>query len=402
MQGLSFSSLVFVTSLASCTIVTRQPDQQAGGANMMSGMAGLSGASTGDGGAPPSDGGAASSGAPSSTGFGGALATGGWTNVTSNLAGLMSECGNLSALFTKPDEDLLIAGVAKRGLWSSTDGGQTWAHMGEGKNSDEISHRPSTIVWDPDDSNQFWEAGIYGAAAYRTTDDGQNFTLLGDAAHCDLLSVDLSDPSRKTLLAGGHEQSRTLNLSTDSGKTWKPVGMDLPDKTNCTLPLIIDSKTFLVGCGGYGGGFTGIYRSTDGGASWTAVSMSGGASAPLVASDGSIYWATANPGGMARSTDQGETWQDVAPTNLLRQEAPIELPDGRIATLSKDGVAVSADHGANWRLATGALPYDGARSLVYSKQQRAFFVSRFSCDGGGANPVPPDAVMRADFDYRKH
>ncbi|MEP7051087.1 MAG: hypothetical protein ABJB12_12080 [Pseudomonadota bacterium] len=393
MQGLSVSSLAlaFVASLASCTIVTREPDQPGGGSNM-AGSTGLGGGAAANGGA---------SGTASSNDFGGALATGGWTNATSNLAGLPSECGNLSALFTKPDEDLLIAGIAKQGLWASTDGGSTWDHLGEAKKSAAIIHRPTTIVWDPDNSDQFWEAGIYGAAAYRTADDGQTFSLLGDAMHCDLLSVDLSDPSRKTLLAGGHEQSRTLNRSKDGGKTWQPVGMDLPDNTNCTLPLIIDTMTFLVGCGGYGGGFAGIYRSTDGGDSWAVVSMSGGASAPLVASDGSIYWATVNPGGMARSTDQGETWDDVAPTNLLLQEAPIELPDGRIATLSKDGVAVSADHGANWRLATGKLPYGGARSLVYSKQQKAFFVSRFSCDGGGANDVPDDAVMRADFDYEK-
>ncbi len=314
---------------------------------------------------------------------------------------MMSDCGNLSALFTKPDEDLVIAGVAKLGLWSSADGGKTWAHMGDGSKSDAIIHRPTTIVWDPDTADQFWEAGIYGSAAYRTTDDGQTFSLLGDAMHCDLLSVDLSDPARKTLLAGGHEQSKTLNRSTDSGKTWKPVGMDLPDNTNCTYPLIIDTKTFLVGCGGYGGGFTGIYRSTDGGDSWTVVSMSGGASPPLLASDGSIYWPTVTPGGMARSTDQGETWEDVAPTNLLWQQSPVELPDGRIATLSKDGVAVSADHGKSWRLATDKPPYGDARTLIYSKQQKAFFVSRFSCDGGGMNAVPDNAVMRADFDYEK-
>ncbi len=147
--------------------------------------------------------------------------------MTSNLATLQSMCGNLMGFFAKPDEDLVIAGVAGQGLWSSADGGETWTHMGEGKGSDVISHRPTTIVFDPATTDQFWEAGIYGNAAYRTSDDGQTFTVLGDAQHCDLLSVDLSDPARKTLLAGGHEQAKTLNrLDRRYGKTWKPVGMD--------------------------------------------------------------------------------------------------------------------------------------------------------------------------------
>src|SRR5450755_1204186 len=37
--------------------------------------------------------------------------TGAWINATSNLAGVQSECGNLSGLIAKPDEDLLVAGV---------------------------------------------------------------------------------------------------------------------------------------------------------------------------------------------------------------------------------------------------------------------------------------------------
>jgi len=43
---------------------------------------------------------------------------GNWVNVTSNLAGMASECGNMTYVSAKPNEDLVIAGVAQRGLWA--------------------------------------------------------------------------------------------------------------------------------------------------------------------------------------------------------------------------------------------------------------------------------------------
>ena len=46
-----------------------------------------------------------------------------WTNVTGDLAELPSECGNLCLLSVVPGQDKIIAGVAKRGLWQSTEGG---------------------------------------------------------------------------------------------------------------------------------------------------------------------------------------------------------------------------------------------------------------------------------------
>ena len=42
------------------------------------------------------------------------------------------------------------------------------------------------------------------------------FTQLGTVTHNDLISVDFSDPDRKTILAGTHEQKRKLFLSTDN------------------------------------------------------------------------------------------------------------------------------------------------------------------------------------------
>jgi hypothetical protein len=332
---------------------------------------------------------------------------GAWVNVTANLANMASECGNISTVSAKPDEDLLITAVALHGLWATSDGGGSWHPIGVGSDaSATIDHRLSSIAYDPKDPSRYWESGIYGSAGgvYETRDDGNTFVQLGTVTHCDFVSVDWSDPQRLTLLAGGHEQSQTVYRSNDAGMTWSNIGAGLPPNSVCTYPLVIDSQTYVLGCGPYANSTPGIYRSIDGGSNWTMVTRSGGAGAPLVASDGSIYWAGPNGAGMTKSSDGGQTWNDVVGAGIIDGVTPIELPDKRLATLGRSSagrfVKLSQDQGATWRVASPPLPYE-AVGLVYSKQQKAFFVWHSTC-GGGSVPVPPDAIMRFDFDYQKN
>jgi hypothetical protein len=129
--------------------------------------------------------------------------SGNWVNVTSNLAGTTSECGNMTFVSAKPDEDLMIAGIARQGLWGSRDGGTSWHRLGSGSGSATIVNRTGSIIYDPARSEVFWESGIYnGNDVYRTDDDGSVFRGLGSARHNDSVSVDFTDRNRRTLLAG--------------------------------------------------------------------------------------------------------------------------------------------------------------------------------------------------------
>jgi hypothetical protein len=95
----------------------------------------------------------------------------------------------------------------------------------------------------------------------------------------------------------------------------------------------------------------------------------------------------------------------IGGTTTLGSFQPIELPDGRIVTIGTDSevqyVLVSADHGATWKPASAALPFQDPRGVAYSSQRKAFYLWRFSC-GNGSVPVPSNAVMRFDFDYKKN
>ena len=122
-----------------------------------------------------------------------------WVNVTGNLAGMASECGNSTILSPVPGSGTIIAGVALKGLWANSSG-STWSHLGSGAGSDTITNRPTWIAHDPTSPGTFWESGIYnGGGVYRTTDHGRTFHRLGSITHNDYVSVDFSDPDRHTL-----------------------------------------------------------------------------------------------------------------------------------------------------------------------------------------------------------
>jgi len=376
-----------------------------GGATAMGGASGASGA-TATGGAPgaagamgdpPSDAGPPPSGDGGVTPVG-ATPPAAWTNVTANLAGMASECGNTPYLTAHPSRDVLITSVAKKGLWSSIDGGASWKQLWPTAGNDQITNRGSSIVFDPEHPDTFWESGIYnGPGVYRTTDGGATFTALGDAHHIDSVSVDLRDPQRQTLLAGGHEQTQTLYRSADGGRTWTNVGKNLPAGTNfCTNALVIDQNVHLVGCSGYAGGTDGVFRTTDGGKTWAPATTAPAAALPLWASDGTIYWSLVYDRGLIKSTDQGRTWTQTIQGNTLKTGHPIELPDGRIVAPGGKTLMISSDKGLSFQPTGEPMPFV-PNSITYSPYRNAFFIEQFDC----GDAVVAHAISRAGFDYRR-
>ncbi len=307
---------------------------------------------------------------------------------------------------------MLIAGIALQGLWSTEDGGQTWARLGQGPGSATITNRPTSIVYDPQNPNRYWESGIYnGGGAYVTQDDGTTFAQLGDLYHTDYVSVDLSDPMRRTMLSGRHEGSQ-LFRSTDGGATWADLTTRLPPGIGFTTsPRVLSSTDFLLGTASASG--SGIFRSADAGETWTRVYQGGIAGTPLVArADGAMYWLLSDGHGLIRSTDQGQTWVHVVGSGHISPNATdlLELPDGHLATLGIDVVILpdgslstsgslviaSADHGVSWRPISPPLPYVPS-GLVYSPYRQAFYAWHFDCLLDRPDPVKPDAILKFPY-----
>jgi len=328
---------------------------------------------------------------------GGAEPEGKWVNVTANLAGLRSACGNLSLVAAHPTEDMIVAAVANRGLWATRDGGQSWKALGLGALSSKVDNHCMSIVFDPEDPNLFWESGINGQVnVLKTIDAGKHFFDFDILNYVESLSVDFTDPDRQTLLLGGHDTKQEIKRSTDGGKTWTEIGMNFPDSADVsTFPLIVDSNVFLMGSPIHSDGDSGIYRSDDAGDSWTLVNEVGGQAPPLLTSDKLIYWAAPNGRGLVMSADRGETFNVVVGPNLLQSFSPVELPRGRVAAVSAHHIVVSEDKGAHFRFATSALPFQ-INGFTYSPAQKAFFVWHSTC--ADDNDVPRNAIARYDFE----
>lgn len=309
---------------------------------------------------------------------------GSWDNVTNNVLELVPGTGDVMVQ-AHPTSDRVYVGTAYSGLLDSANGGESWKMLGTGSGSAPIVNYTTAFVFDPEHDERFWEVGIYGDSPYYTVDGGQTFVRLGQIARTDFLGVDFTDPERKTLLAGGHEDRR-LALSRDGGKSWTDISAKLPSGSGwATRPLVLDAQTFLVdGC--TGSSDCGVLRSTDGGESWTLVSNLGMVSgAPLVASDGTIYWVLAAYRGMVYSEDHGETWRmtSTGPTDLSTLVPPIELDDGRIVTLGMNSLLATSDRGKTWKPFGPPLPYRamncGIYGFTYSRALKRFFLNHNDC-----------------------
>jgi hypothetical protein len=351
---------------------------------------------------PPPGAGLLTAPGPSAIQSDGGAVAGNWTDITNNLLHLPAICGTLTTVVAKPDEDLLLAGVAGVGAYGSTNGGKSWQPLGamSASGASVIANRMTQVLFDPSDSKHFWEVGIYGPSPLVTSDDGQSFTSIsaGDLHGTDWIGVDFTDPDRKTIVAGSHEEMQILYRSTDGGATWSNIGANLPPNTNCTTPLVVDAQTYVVGCSGFEGGATGLWRTANGAKTWTNVTGLGAGAPPLTASDGSIYWVGIT-GSLIVSGDKGANWTEVSGIGTLAAFSPVELPGNKLAAVGSDNaVVVSTDQGHTWtpaspKLETATEDADVAHGVAYSKQEKQLYTWNSACSNAATQPIVAKSVL---------
>ena len=190
---------------------------------------------------------------------------------------------------TQPN--VFYVGQGDGGVWKSNDYGRTWMPIFD----DQPSQSIGAIAVAPSDPNIIYAASgeglqrpdlSVGDGIYKSTDAGKTWTHLGlrDAQQIPALVVDPRDPNRVFAAALGHpygpNKERGIFLSTDGGQTWKPSlyknedtgGSDVQfDPTN---PDVMYASMWKVRQGPWEDGNKydktggGLFKSTDGGASW--------------------------------------------------------------------------------------------------------------------------------------
>lgn len=200
----------------------------------------------------------------------------------------------------------------------------------------------------------------------------QNTTLLigGQEVAGQVLCVAIS-PDGSRLYIGGHSG---VWRSDDHGTNWRHLEWPQPPSGSMAVPGCLAVPTIfdlavspvnpdlvLAATGPdarFPGSLSGVYRSTDGGASWTRVHVfqQGGTVAPAstlsIAPDNPQLVYAAGQYAVAISNDGGATWTEVVPapnTDFWHVAvAPAESTQRRVYAVGSAGVWYSSDAGAHW------------------------------------------------------
>ena len=238
------------------------------------------------------------------------------------------------------------------GIWKTQDAGQSWRNVSDGYFGGSIG-AVAVSEWDP---NVVYAGGgektvrgnvSHGYGMWKSTDAGKTWESLGldDTRHIGRIRIHPRDPDVVYVSAMGHlygpNEERGLFRSTDGGATWEKI-LYVDDEVGCvdlamdpTNPRILYASFWRILRTPYslesGGEGSSMWKSTDGGDTWTEITRNEGLPSGTVGInamtvspiDPDRVWAIveADDGGVFRSEDGGETWRRTSDDRNLRQRA---------------------------------------------------------------------------------
>ncbi|MGD0192068.1 MAG: glycosyl hydrolase [Rhizomicrobium sp.] len=242
-------------------------------------------------------------------------------------------------------------GAVAGGVWKTTDAGQTWSPLTDHEKFDAIG----AIAVAPSDPNTIYagtgEAAprgdmTWGNGVFKSTDGGKTWKNLGlqDTRQIGAVIVDPANPDIVLVAALGHafgpNPNRGVYRSTDGGKSWTKV-LYRDDRTGAIDVTFDPHNSQIVYASLWqalrqpwnfssGGPGSGLYRSTDGGTTWTQLKGNGIPGGILGRIDVSVSGADSNriyamieakDGGLFRSDDAGNHWSRISSDGRLTQRA---------------------------------------------------------------------------------
>jgi photosystem II stability/assembly factor-like uncharacterized protein len=218
-------------------------------------------------------------------------------------------------------------------------------------------------------------------------------TLLAGTAYFENLIVTNSNPGR---------YDGNLQLSTNGGQTWQVVSEMLPAvKAVAFSPNFANDETAFAAAGTIGQhGFYsgGVYRSTDGGENWEQIfgnqAIFGLAVSPNFVIDQTVWataWTYTGSDGVYRSTNGGASWSPIAPGVAAYDliVSPNYASDQTVFATTSTGLQKSTDGGGSWNPVGPAESITGvAVSPLYGASQTILVTTvqalHRSADGGTA------------------
>ena len=242
-------------------------------------------------------------------------------------------------------------GAVAGGVWKSTNGGQDWVPLFD---KEPVSSIGAIAVAESDPNVIYVGTGeacirgniSSGDGVYKSVDAGKTWKNLGlrDTRHIGRIIVHPRNPEIVFVAALGHaygpNPGRGVFRTTDGGKTWEKV-LYKDDKTGAiditfapTNPHILYAALWEASRTPYsltsGGPGSGLYKSSDDGATWKRLEGNGLPKGILGRIGVSVSGADPNrvyalieaeEGGLYRSDDGGEKWVRVNDDHRFRQRA---------------------------------------------------------------------------------
>ena len=238
--------------------------------------------------------------------------------------------------------NVFYIGAVNGGVWKTTDYGHTWNPIFDDQPTGSIG----AIAVAPSDPNIVYVGsgeGLQrpdlstGDGIYKSTDAGRTWAHLGlrDGQQIPQIVVDPADPDRLLVAVLGHpywpNEERGIFRSTDGGESFQKVlytdedtgGIDLvfdPTDAEIVYAVMWEARQAPWENGVFSGSGSGIFKSTDGGGTWRALTNGlptfaddglGRIGITIAPSDRTRLFATVEArqnGGLYRSDDAGENW----------------------------------------------------------------------------------------------
>lgn len=325
-----------------------------------------------------------------------------WRNIgPANMAGRISD---IEAVEANPA--IVYIASASGGVWKSTNAGTTWTNIFEhypvASIGDIAIFQPNPdIIWVGTGEDCVRNSVSWGDGVYKSTDGGKTFTNMGlpESHHIGKVLTHPTNPDIVYVAAQGHlwdyNPDRGIYKTVDGGKTWRKLTNGLPtdDRTGASDVIMDPSNPNILYAGLWerlrrpyifesGGPNGGIYKSTNGGESWTKltsglptgnigkVGLTVHRGNPRILS--AIVEATRSndlkvPGaGIYRSEDAGATWTYVNTTNsrpfyyshiqldpndpnrLYVMEVPARVSEDGGRTFARSLTGIEGDFHAMW------------------------------------------------------
>ena len=243
-----------------------------------------------------------------------------------------------SAVGVPSQPNVFYIGVCNGGVWKSNDYGRTWFPIFDDQPTGSIG----AIAVAPSDPNIVYVGsgeGLQrpdlstGDGIYRSADAGKTWVHLGlgDGQQIPQIAVDPRNPDRLFAAVLGHpygpNEERGIYRSTDGGRTFQKVlykdentgGSDVaidPANPDTVYAALWEARQGPWENSSWGGNNGGLFKSTDGGATWRQLTQGLGdgvtqANLAIAPSNPKRIYAAIASGrgtGIYRSDDAGESW----------------------------------------------------------------------------------------------